>query len=80
VGEHYTKLIELLREDQDFRESFRSDPKGSLERAGIPESAINPYILDTLAGLSSPELEVIARVRTRLGDFDIPDDDILEMF
>jgi hypothetical protein len=61
LQESFDRMAELLL----FRQRLSEDPRGALEQyevAGIP-----PAAMEVLAAMSPEELELFARVQTKLG-------------
>ncbi len=59
------KLADLL-DDPDHRQSFASDPDGTLEQVDVDPDAIPDEVLSTLKGLSHEELQVLTRLNSSL--------------
>lgn len=61
------KLADVIA-DPGQRESFASDPDGTLERVDVNHEAIPEDVLSTLKGLSHEELSAVARLNSTLLD------------
>jgi hypothetical protein len=59
------KLADVL-DDADHRQSFASDPDGTLDRVDVNPDAIPDEVLSTLKGLSHDELQALARLNSSL--------------
>lgn len=47
--------------DEALRRSFKADPRGSLEKAGVDMSMVPSSIVDVLSGMSVDELAALMR-------------------
>jgi hypothetical protein len=57
---------------QDFRDSFLSDPDGTLEQHGVDKAQIPQELLDTMRSLSSEQLAALASVKETLQNHNVP--------
>jgi hypothetical protein len=61
-SDHVSKLGERLG-DEDFRNSFKSDPSQALSDAGIDEEGLPDGVLEALRHCQPEELKAVAKVR-----------------
>ena len=70
-GSEYTQLGDLIS-DESFRGSIQTNFRAAAQERGLDLSPIPEGVLDTLDDLSTDELALLARVKSRLeaGDVD----------
>lgn len=71
---HGSKLGKALA-DEDFRNSFASDPSQALKDQGIDEQALPNGVVDALSNCQPEELAAVARVRAALVDAGVSRED-----
>lgn len=65
-----SQLVKKVLVPPEMRRAFQSDPRGTLERAGIEADKLPPDILETLSGMSYEELSAVAGIGQGVAEFE----------
>jgi len=65
-----SELVKKVLVPPELRQAFLSDPRGTLQRAGIDADKIPPGILETLSGMSYEELSAVAGIGQGVAEFE----------